>query len=598
MSRLTGRIALRRPPLSALAAALAVLAAIIAAPAASADSYTVRDGDSLSVIAVRFGVEVDDIVSANNAIESADAIIRIGQIIEVPSVRAGTGGASYTVRAGDTLEGIADRIGSTAERLRELNPGINPRSLQIGQQIVIDGAAANTAAATPAAAAPQVRAEAVEYIVRSGDTGSAIADRFSATLDELRSWNPNVDLDSIHPGDSIFIRSGTGASAAGSGGANVIVRGLYTVRSGDTLSHIAVEFDTDLATLLDLNPGLRAETIQPGQEVVVPWSGASSAPAAGSTTSGDARRHVVATGDTISGIAERYQVTVLQLRQLNPELVNDLIVPGQTIVIGAPARTSSGTGTGSTSSTTASDGAATTAATIAPRKVVAKADHVQYAAAALGTLPETLLANNPGIGRDDWIAAGTSLIVPPQPGRLVIVRDGDTLYALAERYGVEIYDFFNEAGRPAFNDDVLHTGDQLLIKTPMPDFSWPTLEGEISDGFGVCRTWDCSWRHRGTDVAADPGTALYAPADGLVTFAGGNPGTGLGYYVRIQHDHGFSSIVAHLHSWNVRLGQQVRRGDLIGALGNTGNSTGPHMHLEIRQGDWYIDPTILLPRRD
>ena len=597
MSRLTGRIALRRPLLSALAAALAVLASITASPAVNADSYTVRVGDSLSVIAVRFGVEVEDIVRVNSAIGSADTIIQVGQVIEVPSVSAGTGGASYTVRSGDTLEGIADRIGSSTERLRELNPGINPRALQIGQQIVIDGAAANTAAATPAAA-PQARAEAVEYIVRSGDTSSAIADRFSATLDELRSWNPNVNLDSIHPGDSIFIRSSAGASAAGSGGANVIVRGLYTVRSGDTLSHIAVEFDTDLATLLDLNPGLRAETIQPGQEVVVPWSGASSAPAAGSTTSGDSRRHVVASGDTISGIAERYQVTVLQLRQLNPELVNDLIVPGQTIIVGAPARTSSGAGTGSTTSATASDGAATTTGAIAPRRVVAKADHVQYVAAALGTLPETLLANNPGIGSDDWIAAGTSLIVPPQPGRLVIVQNGDTLYALADRYGVEIYDFFNEAGRPAFNDDVLHTGDQLLIKTPMPDFSWPTLEGEISDGFGVCRTWDCSWRHRGTDVAADPGTPLYAPADGLVTFAGGNPGTGLGYYVRIQHDHGFSSIVAHLHSWNVRLGQQVRRGDMIGALGNTGNSTGPHMHLEISQGDWHIDPTILLPPRD
>ena len=596
MSRLTGRIALRRPLLPALAAALAVLASITAAPAANADSYTVRAGDSLSVIAVRFGVEVEDIVRVNSAIGSANAIIQVGQVIEVPSVSAGTGGASYTVRSGDTLEGIADRIGSSTERLRELNPGINPRALQIGQQIVIDGAAANTAAATPAAA-PQARAEAVEYIVRSGDTGSAIADRFSATLDELRSWNPNVNLDSIHPGDSIFIRSSAGASAAGSGGANVIVRGLYTVRSGDTLSHIAVEFDTNLATLLDLNPGLRAETIQPGQEVVVPWSGASSAPAAGSTTSGDSRRHVVASGDTISGIAERYQVTVLQLRQLNPELVNDLIVPGQTIIVGAPARTSSSTGTGSTTAATTSDGAAATG-TIAPRKVVAQADHVQYVAAALRTLPETLLANNPGIGSDDWIAAGTSLIVPPQPGRLVIVQNGDTLYALADRYGVEIYDFFNEAGRPAFNDDVLHTGDQLLIKTPMPDFSWPTLEGEISDGFGVCRTWDCSWRHRGTDVAADPGTPLYAPADGLVTFAGGNPGTGLGYYVRIQHDHGFSSIVAHLHSWNVRLGQQVRRGDMIGALGNTGNSTGPHMHLEISQGDWHIDPTILLPPRD
>lgn len=597
MSRLTGRIALRRPLLPALAAALAVLASITAAPAANADSYTVRDGDSLSVIAVRFGVEVEDIVRINSAIGSADAIIQVGQVIEVPSVSAGTGGASYTVRSGDTLEGIADRIGSSTERLRELNPGINPRALQIGQQIVIDGAAANTAAATPAAT-PQARAEAVEYIVRSGDTGSAIADRFSATLDELRSWNPNVNLDSIHPGDSIFIRSSAGASAAGSGGANVIVRGLYTVRSGDTLSHIAVEFDTNLATLLDLNPGLRAETIQPGQEVVVPWSGTSSAPAADSTTSGDSRRHVVASGDTISGIAERYQVTVLQLRQLNPELVNDLIVPGQTIIVGAPARTSSSAGTGSTTAETASDGAAATTGTIAPRKVVAQADHVQYVAAALRTLPETLLANNPGIGSDDWIAAGTSLIVPPQPGRLVIVQNGDTLYALADRYGVEIYDFFNEAGRPAFNDDVLHTGDQLLIKTPMPDFSWPTLEGEISDGFGVCRTWDCSWRHRGTDVAADPGTPLYAPADGLVTFAGGNPGTGLGYYVRIQHDHGFSSIVAHLHSWNVRLGQQVRRGDMIGALGNTGNSTGPHMHLEISQGDWHIDPTILLPSRD
>ncbi len=230
------------------------------------------------------------------------------------------------------------------------------------------------------------------------------------------------------------------------------------------------------------------------------------------------------------------------------------------------------------------------------RRRAPSSDLVQYVAAELGTLPQTLLDNNPRLAPDQWIPEGTELLVPDRPGKLIAVEAGDTLYGLAQEYGVDA-DNLRHADGARLAGSVIVPGQQLIVPIPMPVFGWPIDSGEISDGFGLCRTWDCSWRHRGLDVADTHGTPVLAAADGVVTFTGGNPGTGLGYYVEIQHEHDFRTVLAHLSSWSVKIGQTVRRGQIVGSLGNTGNSTGPHLHFEVRHGDWYVDPAILLPQR-
>lgn len=94
--------------------------------------------------------------------------------------------------------------------------------------------------------------------------------------------------------------------------------------------------------------------------------------------------------------------------------------------------------------------------------------------------------------------------------------------------------------------------------------------------------------HNGSDMAAPHGTDIFATADGVVSFAGWQ--TGFGQLIKIQHDFGTETYFAHLSNIRVKTGQRVSRGDHIGDMGNTGRSTGSHLHYEIRVGGKPLDP--------
>jgi murein DD-endopeptidase MepM/ murein hydrolase activator NlpD len=98
--------------------------------------------------------------------------------------------------------------------------------------------------------------------------------------------------------------------------------------------------------------------------------------------------------------------------------------------------------------------------------------------------------------------------------------------------------------------------------------------------------------HDGIDYFAKVGDPVQAAADGEVTFAG-NKGE-YGIAIEIRHDAGWTTIYAHLNWPTVRAGDCVKAGAVIGASGNTGFLTGPHLHFEIRQNDKVVDPTSLL----
>ncbi len=95
--------------------------------------------------------------------------------------------------------------------------------------------------------------------------------------------------------------------------------------------------------------------------------------------------------------------------------------------------------------------------------------------------------------------------------------------------------------------------------------------------------------HAGMDFSAPAGTPVYAPGDGVVTRAD-NRVSGYGNHIRIDHGFGYTTLYGHLHKYNVRRGQKVKRGDLIGFVGNTGRSTGPHLHYEIIKDGKRINP--------
>ncbi len=113
---------------------------------------------------------------------------------------------------------------------------------------------------------------------------------------------------------------------------------------------------------------------------------------------------------------------------------------------------------------------------------------------------------------------------------------------------------------------------------------------EISSGFGaryhpILKTLR---RHTGVDIAAPKGTPVYATADGVISRENG--GSGYGINVVINHGYSYKTVYAHLSKKTVRTGQKVKRGEVIGYVGNTGLSFGSHLHYEVRKNDIPVNP--------
>jgi murein DD-endopeptidase MepM/ murein hydrolase activator NlpD len=94
--------------------------------------------------------------------------------------------------------------------------------------------------------------------------------------------------------------------------------------------------------------------------------------------------------------------------------------------------------------------------------------------------------------------------------------------------------------------------------------------------------------HSGIDISTEPGSPIRATADGVVSFSGLNEGSG--NLVVLEHGYGFSTVYAHNKTNIVKVGQRVKRGDIIAYAGSTGNSTGPHVHYEIWKEGRHINP--------
>lgn len=118
-------------------------------------------------------------------------------------------------------------------------------------------------------------------------------------------------------------------------------------------------------------------------------------------------------------------------------------------------------------------------------------------------------------------------------------------------------------------------------------FRWPLNTGSITDRFGSFQSWRTS-RHRGVDIGAPAGTPIYAAASGTVVTS--SYGSSYGNFVVIDHGNGYSTLYAHATTRLVREGQRVSKGEIIARVGSTGNSTGNHLHFEVRRNGTHIDP--------
>lgn len=148
----------------------------------------------------------------------------------------------------------------------------------------------------------------------------------------------------------------------------------------------------------------------------------------------------------------------------------------------------------------------------------------------------------------------------------------------------------------SFEDVSSYLTRQRSIVAATPSI-WP-LKGWITSGFGkrASPLTGEPGRHYGVDIANEVGSPIRVTADGLVVYAGWE--TGYGRIVVVEHGYGFSTRYGHCSRIDVKVGDEVKRGQIIAYVGSTGRSTGSHLHYEVRIHGIPVDPEKYLPQID
>lgn len=223
-----------------------------------------------------------------------------------------------------------------------------------------------------------------------------------------------------------------------------------------------------------------------------------------------------------------------------------------------------------------------------------------FSLAARVNLPYETLATLNGLDRARSIGPGESLLIPSAPGIFVAEKPGTDLdlllsyraldkgdvLQLASGSGTRTWHFYRGA-RFKPEERALFLG--LLFRFPLP-------RARVSSGYGVRInpvTGNLAFHH-GIDLAAPLGTDVYAGRDGIVSASGIDPV--LGEYLVIDHEGDWQTVYGHLSRRLVRLKDKVESGMIIGRVGTTGQSTGPHLHFEVRNKGETRDPQALIPK--
>ena len=238
-------------------------------------------------------------------------------------------------------------------------------------------------------------------------------------------------------------------------------------------------------------------------------------------------------------------------------------------------------------------------------------DNIWAIAQGFGLKAETVLWANPKVeNAPDLLSVGQRLVIPPVDGIYYTVAKGDTVAKLAKTYKTTVEKIVGFEANELEDPYTLAQGQQIMLpdgrKQVVPSnyypmtrvgsapsnapkgsgrFAWPT------QGLLTQRYWS---GHLGIDIANRTGVPVRAADDGYVVMAGRDT-WGYGNQVLIDHGNGYMTRYAHLDSIKVKAGDAVQRNQQIGTMGNTGRSTGPHLHFEILYNRQRRNPLGFLP---
>lgn len=489
----------------------------------------------------------------------------------------------HVVKSGDTLTSIAKSFGVNVNDLARDNDFKKGQTLRLGQKIT-----------GPAS-------EQKAYVVQTGDTIFAIAKRFNVTAAALADENDLKTSSAIKKGQKLVLPDGyrdkgpiktttviPGTSTALAGettapapaaspsrptrqpaeetqepttvsttslsvtGAVVSVAGprqVHTVKSGDTLTAIARKFDMSVSDLADDNKLDTDKPLKLGAKIKGP-----------ATTS---KAYVAQSGDTLGAVAKRFNVSVKELAAENNLRSTASVKKGQKLVLPDGYKDK-----GPIKTTTTVTRPAPTPST--PSNTYARVETPSPTPSRAAPTPSSPVPYTP---------SGNSY---PRPSAPVAAQPVTPPPSTA---------------RPIIESSAAPT-EAEIVASGRGKFTWP-VRGEIALGFGANGPGQ---RNDGLDIRAPQGTPVVSAADGKVAYAG-NQVLGFGNLVLVRHADGWVTAYARLSSINVKMQQDVKQGEQIGAVGATGGATEPALHFEMRYAPTVkdkakpVNPSLVLPPR-
>ncbi len=388
------------------------------------------------------------------------------------------------------------------------------------------------------------------YVVQPGDTLASIALRYGLSVIQLATANSIINPDLIYVGQQLNIPRAvqTAARAAAGNQTASVVNRLHTVQAAETLFSLALKYGTTVRSLIETNRLDRSGFIIPGQQLIIPADARSNqAGVAQPTTPLPAPFTNIELGQL-----PLYQGSVMEIsvRTSQPVLLTGQFAdhPIPFAVDGDHYLGLIGVGA-------------------SPVSGVTSGLHTVVITATSDNATPTVVTSNveirPGHFNSEYIR-----LAPDRQDLL------DPDLVAAERAKLN-------ATWSVFNPTRYWTG---LFRVPVDKFI------RISSPFGTRRSYDggpFSDYHEGTDFAVPAGTPVYAPADGVVMVA--EPLAVRGNAIVIDHGWGVYSGYWHLSEFKVTPGQKVKQGDLIALSGNTGRSTGAHLHWDMRVNGYNVD---------
>jgi murein DD-endopeptidase MepM/ murein hydrolase activator NlpD len=491
--------------------------------------HVVKSGDTLTSIAKRFDVNVNDLAKDNDF--KKGQTLRLGQKITGPASEQ----KAYVVQTGDTIFAIAKRFNVTAAALADENDLKTGSAIKKGQKLVLPDGYKDKGPIKTTTVVPGTPGSLAGAETTPAPTAAASRPTTTAGATPSRPTRPPADEAPEPTTVSTTSLSVTGAVVSVAG-----PRQVHTVKSGDTLTAIARKFDMSVSDLADDNKLDTDKPLKLGAKIKGP-----------ATTS---KAYVAQSGDTLGAVAKRFNVSVKELAAENNLRSTASVKKGQKLVLPDGYKDK-----GPIKTTTT----VTRPSPAEPSNTYAKVE--TPARTPSSPVPYTPSGNT--YPRPSAPVAAQPVTPPPSTARPII----------------------ESSAAPT---------EAEIVASGRGKFAWP-VRGEIALGFGANGPGQ---RNDGLDIRAPQGTPVVSAADGKVAYAG-NQVLGFGNLVLVRHADGWVTAYARLSSINVKMQQDVKQGEQLGAVGTTGGATEPALHFEMRYAPTVkdkakpVNPSLVLPPR-